>query len=121
VLALKRRIQLLAVVAIALAVAFAAASPSLADNPYGPGYKSCGSFRASDYRIRVYAKDMTCRRAVRIQKEYWLGKRSDRRVYNGGSGADGYILLDKYPGWKCTSGSGGGGCRKDTHVAAYQN
>jgi hypothetical protein len=110
-----------AVAAAALCLTLAVTTPSLADNPYGPGYKSCGSFRASDYRIRVYAKDMTCRRAVRIQKEYWLGKRKDKRIVNGGTGASGYVLLDKYPGWKCTSGSGGGGCRKDMHVAAYQN
>ena len=119
--ALRRRTPWLAVAAIALGVTFAATSPSLADNPYGPGYKSCGSFRASDLRIRVYATHLTCRSAVRIQKEYWLGKRRDRRVFNGGTGASGYILLKKYPGWRCTSGSGGGACQKRKSVAAYQN
>src|SRR4051794_18851762 len=93
---------------VAMVVSLAAAASALADGPFGPGYVACGSFHASGYRIRVYAAHVTCTQAVRIQKEYWLGKRKDRQIFNGGSGASGYVLLKKYPGWRCTSGSGGG-------------
>ncbi len=111
----------LAVVAAVL-VAFGAATSSAAIDPdaYGPSFRYCGSFKA-EYRIGVFAKKITCAKAKRIQREYWLGPRSRKIIRNGGTGASGYVLLKRYPGWKCTSGSGGGQCAKRKSVAAYQN
>jgi hypothetical protein len=85
-----------------------------------PGYRKCGTFHAQ-YRIHVYAKHLSCRRARRIQKEYWLAPDSRKVSHHGGYGAAGWITLKRFPGWKCTSGSGGGACAKGRRQAAYQN
>lgn len=83
---------------------------------------SCGSFRAAGYRIRVSANARTsCTTALAVERERWLGPRSGKRVVNGGTGASGYTELERYPGWRCTSGSGGGGCRKGSLETRYQN
>jgi len=106
--------------AIALFALSASATSASAAGPYGPGYKYCGSFEA-DYSIHVYATHMPCRKAVRIQKEYWLGPSRRKTVVNGGIGAAGYVLLKRFPGWRCGSGSGGGQCTKGNKAAAYQD
>ncbi len=114
--------RLPAVLTVAVIAATAAAPASAAKrppNPYGPAYKYCGSFKAPD-RIWVYATHMGCRKAKRIQREFWLGSDTNRTEGNGGSGASGYVLLKKYPGWRCGSGSGGGQCNKRKASAAYQ-
>ena len=85
-----------------------------------PGMKKCGTFQA-EYRIWVYAKRMSCRKARRIQKEYWLGPDSRKVIHNGGSGANGYVTLKRYPGWRCGSGAGGGSCTRMNRSASYQN
>lgn len=82
-------------------------------------YKECGSFRAS-YRILVSARGMPCKTAVKILREYWLGPASRHRIVNGGHGAGGYILLKRYPGWKCYSGQGAGHCVKGSKDATYE-
>ena len=91
-----------------------------AAGPYGPDYRFCGSFQA-EYHIRVYETHMSCRKALRIQREYWLGPMRRKTVVNGGSGAAGYVLLKRFPGWRCGSGAGGGQCAKGRKVAAYQD
>jgi hypothetical protein len=100
----------------------ASLSPSLAGAvaPYGPGYRYCGSFQTG-YRVRVYETHMGCKKAMRIQREYWLGPDSRKTVVNGGTGARGYVLLKRFPGWRCGSGSGGGQCSKGLKSAAYQD
>lgn len=110
-------------IAVAACIWLAPVHTSIAStsNPYGPGVKSCGSFKSDSYKIRVFAEKLTCKKARAIQREYWNGPDSRKTVVNGGSGAYGYILLDKYPGWKCTSGSGGGGCKKKKSHAYHQN
>jgi hypothetical protein len=85
-----------------------------------PGMKKCGTFQA-EYEIWVYAKNIRCAKARQIQKEYWLGVESDRVIVNGGSGAAGYVLLGRFPGWRCGSGAGGGACSKGRKIAGYQN
>jgi hypothetical protein len=85
-----------------------------------PGMKKCGTFKAGS-KIYVYAKNITCKKARRIQIEYWRGPKSRRVVHNGGTGAAGWITLKRYPGWRCTSGSGGGGCSRGDKSASYQN
>lgn len=96
-----------------------AASPGSAPGSYY-GFHYCTSFRAS-HPVRVYEQHMPCRKAVRIQKEYWLAPSSRKVVVNGGVGARGYVLLKRFPGWKCTAGSGGGECAKGRKVALYQD
>ena len=85
-----------------------------------PGYKKCGTFRAA-YVIHVYAKHTRCKIARRVQREYWLAPRRRLVIHNGGAGAAGWVTLKRYPGWRCTSGSGGGACAKGRKQAAYQN
>ncbi len=107
-----------AVLLVALATVVSSAS---AAGPYGPDYEYCGSFSADSYKIEVYATDMRCRKAVRIQREYWLAPRHRKVFVNGGAGASGYVLLKRFPGWRCGSGAGGGQCTKGNASAAYQN
>ena len=86
-----------------------------------PGMKKCGSFEAS-LRIYVYANDrLRCVQARRIMREYWLGPDRRKVVVNGGTGADGYVKLKRYRGWRCYGGSGGGTCKRRAAVAGYQN
>lgn len=106
--------------ALALLTFACVASQAEAANPYGPAFKSCGSFETK-YHVRVYATHMPCRKALRIQKEYWRGPESRKTIVNGGTGCCGYILLKRFPGWKCTSGAGGGACTKGPKVAAYSD
>lgn len=89
-----------------------------AAGPYGPSYRSCGSFQA-EYHIRVYETHMSCHRAVRSQKEYWLAPPT--RTVEVNHGGRPYVLLKRFPGWKCFSGAGGGTCNKGRKVAAYQD
>ena len=80
----------------------------------------CGAFNTSIYHLDVYAKKVSCTLAFRIEREYWLGAKRNKVFVNGGSGALGYILLKRYPGWRCNSGAGGGVCQKGQLTAAYQ-
>jgi hypothetical protein len=93
-----------------------ASATSAAD--WGPGFKACGHFRA-EYTIHVFAKGVTCSKARRIQMEYWLGAPSGHVEVNHGGPV--YILLKRFPGWKCFSGTGGGSCTKGHKVAAYSD
>ncbi|WP_217925002.1 hypothetical protein [Miltoncostaea oceani] len=112
-------------VALLGASIFLAVSPSDAEghravNYWGADYKSCGSFETS-YHTHVYAKGIKCRLAVRLQKEYWNAPARFKVIVNGGSGAEGYTRLRRFPGWICRSGSGGGSCAKGKRVSAYSN
>jgi hypothetical protein len=99
----------------------AGGSAALATPDYDwPGMRKCGTFKAG-YTIYVYAKNITCKTARRIQIEYWRGPKSRQVVHNGGTGAGGYITLKRYPGWRCYSGAGGGSCSRGKKVAGYQN
>lgn len=111
---------ILGVIGVGLAL-LAGFNDTSAARPYGAEQKSCGSFDGGEYRISVYATEISCKKARRIQKEYWLGPKRRKVIVNGGSGAAGYILLKRFPGWRCTSGSGGGSCSKGDSVASYQN
>lgn len=85
------------------------------------GHRRCGTFKANVLRIHVYAKNISCRKARRIQKALWIGPESGRVSHNGGSGAYGWITLKKFPGWICRSGTGGGSCQKGNKSAFYLN
>lgn len=82
-----------------------------------PGYRNCGSFQAR-YLVHVLARHVSCKKARRIQKEYWLAPES-RKELVGPDSYNGYVRLKRFPGWRCTSGAMGGGCRKGRKEAAY--
>jgi hypothetical protein len=111
--------SLLAAAAFLLLAGPAAAWPG-PDGAYDwPGMKKCGSFPA-EYRIYVYAnKRVGCGKARKVMKAWWLGKPGTVVEHDGPTG--GYVTLKRFPGWRCDSGAGGGGCRKGRRVAAYQN
>lgn len=106
----------LALGASALAVAGTAGAWPGPDGAYDwPGMKKCGSFPAG-YWIYVYAnKRLGCRKARKVMKAWWLGKPGTVVEH------DDHVTLDRFPGWRCVSGSGGGSCRKGRRVAGYQN
>jgi hypothetical protein len=82
-----------------------------------PGYRNCGSFQAR-YTIHVFAKHVSCRKARRLQKEYWLAPESEKELV-GPDEYNGYVRLKRFPGWRCTSGAMAGGCRKGRKEAGY--
>jgi hypothetical protein len=110
---------------LASVVALGATVPATADDPYwGPGYTSCGrmtmhSREAGTVKLYIATRHATCNTAVKIQREYWTAPKSRLKIVNGGSGASGYVLLKRYPGWKCTSGAGG--CSRGKRTAAYSH
>jgi hypothetical protein len=86
---------------------------------WGPGFKACGSFHAT-YKIQVFAKDVSCSKARRIQKEYWLAPKS-RTIEIVPKEGPPEVRLKRFPGWICFSGTGGGTCTKGDKVAAYSD
>ncbi len=84
-------------------------------------YHYCSSFKASQYTIRVYATNVTCRNARMIQREWWLGPPSAKQRHGRGGLSSTYYTMTRFPGWKCTSGSGGGSCNRGNRSAGYQN
>jgi hypothetical protein len=108
------------VCALALIVVLGAVAGAAAGRWDLPGTRKCGTFR-STYVIHVYAKHTTCSVARRIQREYWLAPKSRVVEHWHGNEANSWVTLKRYPGWKCTSGSGGGLCRKGRKWAAYQD
>jgi hypothetical protein len=114
-----RRARVAGLAAAIALLTFAAPAAATPDYDW-PGMKKCGTFRASS-TIYVYAKNITCKTARRIQIEFWRGPKRRQVVHNGGTGADGWITLKRYPRWRCTSGSGGGGCSRGNKTAGYQN
>jgi hypothetical protein len=114
------RSSLAAIAAIATLLTLALSAGASANDAWGPGYRSCGSFKA-EYRINVSAKGVRCSIATRVQREYWLAPKRRKVIVRGGVGADGYVLLKRFPGWKCFSGAGAGSCVKGSKHAAYDN
>jgi hypothetical protein len=120
---MKRRTHIMAATAIVampvlgLGVATAGATATAGD--WGPGFQACGSFHAR-YTIQVFAKDVSCAKARRIQKEYWLAPKS-RTIEIVPKEGPPEVRLKRFPGWICFSGTGGGTCTKGDKVAAYSN
>lgn len=108
----------------ALAALAATAGPASSDPYWGPGHTACGRVtlegREGDtVKLYVAARGITCKTAIRIEREYWGAPRSQLKIINGGSGAAGYILLKRFAGWRCTSGAGAGSCTRGKKFAGY--
>jgi len=106
---------LLALVCVGGLLAFprqGVASPGL------EGFKRCGTFKAQGMHIHVQAKHVSCRMAMKIQKEYWLAPESEKELV-GPDEYNGYVTLKRFPGWRCTSGAGAGNCAKGRKDAFY--
>jgi hypothetical protein len=102
-----------------LIISVAAAQGNKADYPFGSGYRHCGPVRSGHpYPIYVSAGHMDCRKARRIDREYYFGPESRKR-HHGPESYNGYWTLKRYPGWRCTEGTGGGGCRKHGQEALF--
>lgn len=89
-----------------------------------PGMKKCDEFRAGDTLIKAYASKETesqaplgCGRANRIMRAWWRGPDPEAHDHQNGD----YYTLERFPGWRCSSGSGGGSCSRGDRVAGYQN
>jgi hypothetical protein len=87
---------------------------------YGPTFGFCNSFHAKGYRIDVYARNVSCHRARAVQKAFWRGSEKSV-IYHPMHGVDEYWTLERFPGWRCTTGAGGGSCSKGRAMAAYQS
>jgi hypothetical protein len=83
--------------------------------------KVCGEFKAQGYVMTVSAEHLPCATAMAIQREYWLAPDSRRTYHDNGFVYNSYVTLKRYPGWKCSHGSGAGTCTKGTKVAWYEN
>ncbi len=82
------------------------------------GYKRCSTFTVRGGPIHVDARHLSCRKAMRIQKEYWLAPESEKELV-GPNEYNGYVRLKRFPGWRCTSGAGAGDCVKGRMEAGY--
>ncbi len=87
------------------------------ENGSMPRYRHCGSFQAR-YRIHVLARHVSCRKARRVQREYWLAPESEKELV-GPDEYNGYVRLKRFPGWRCTSGARAGACVKGRKEASY--
>lgn len=87
--------------------------------PFGAGYRHCGQVRNGQGGwIYASARDMNCRLARRIVGEFYFGP-SDRKRHHGPENYTGWWTLDRYPGWRCTEGTGGGSCFQHGKIAAF--
>jgi hypothetical protein len=86
--------------------------------PGMPGFKRCGTFDTGQLHIHVSAKHVSCRMAMKVQKEYWLAPESEKELV-GPDEYNGYVRLKRFPGWRCTSGAGAGNCAKGRKDAFY--
>lgn len=87
--------------------------------PAMPGFKHCGSFKVGpDMTIHVQAQHVSCRLAMKVQREYWLSPEDEKELV-GPDEYNGYVRLKRFPGWRCTSGAGAGNCAKGRRDAFY--
>lgn len=85
---------------------------------WGPGYRICQQLNiGSAGPLYISASNVRCRKAFRIIREWWRGPDSRQTTVEDSTG--GHVLLDRYPGWVCSSGAGAGGCHKGRRHAAY--
>jgi hypothetical protein len=103
---------------VAYALTLSLPAHAVAAGYWGPGFRICHSFVDRRGSIYVSARHVSCRKAVRVEREYWLAPKR-RKELVGPDEYNGYVRLKRFPGWRCTSGAGAGGCRKGRHEAVY--
>jgi hypothetical protein len=108
----------IAVLAVCMTGVIAFPQPGRAA-PAMPGFRRCSSFKAQRVlTIHVQAKHVSCRAAMKVQRDYWLGPKSEQELV-GPDEYNGYVRLKRFPGWRCTSGAGAGNCAKGRKDAFY--
>ena len=83
--------------------------------------RHCGTIGISDEfhpRVRVSAMHIPCAKARRIIYAYLDGPEDEKELV-GPDDYNGYIRLKRFPGWRCTSGAGAGGCSKGRREAGW--
>jgi hypothetical protein len=122
--ACRRGIWVLLAILTTASIGAPSASVSAADPYWGPGHASCGRHTyntngGGSVALYIAARNTPCRTALQIERELYTAPGNRLKIVNGGSGAAGYILLKRYPGWKCTSGAGAGSCQRGSKFAGY--
>lgn len=114
-----RMISLIAVLGLLLLTGLIAFPGQGGAAPAMPGFRRCGSFKAQRVlTIHVQATHVSCRMAMKVQREYWLGPENEKELV-GPDEYNGYVRLKRFPGWRCTSGAGAGNCAKGRKDAFY--
>lgn len=81
--------------------------------------RSCGKTRVGDgLALDVEAKRVRCKKAKRIDKAFF--KRDGTVEHGGPANYQRYWTLSAFPGWRCGTGAGGGGCRKGKRYTSFQ-
>jgi hypothetical protein len=81
----------------------------LAGNTSAVAATRCGTLACGEYKLYISKKGkVTCSKARRLVSRFRI---EERRVKHGdGTLATTYWTIPGFPGWRCGSGSGGGGC-----------
>ncbi len=121
------RHRLLIAALVAASVAVSTAAP-VADARSLAATHRCGSFLAEDStfegqtsynRITVFnSQGLSCKTATAVIEGFW-GPEGNITQHGGPSDAQSYYTITGFPGWRCTQGAGGGGCRRRHKLAAY--
>lgn len=109
--------SLVLVIAFLLTLGFASSSVSASQLRM----RHCRTIAVDDEfhpRVNVTASHLPCRKARRIITAYLDGPESEKELV-GPDDYNGYIRLKRFPGYRCTSGAGAGGCRKGRHEAGW--
>jgi len=77
----------------------------------------CGTFKTHSYKITVLHKNVACKTATAIIKEFWTKPRDVKQ--HGTSDADSYFTLKGYAGWRLYQAAGAGEAIKGNKTAAY--
>lgn len=112
---------LLALAALAVSVAADASASKF------PQHK-CGSFvsehtwedgSTTRLRVAVYNSDhLACRVAFKVIRAFF-GPEDTITSHGGPSQVQTYYTIEGFPGWRCYTGAGGGGCIHHGRMAAY--
>lgn len=88
-----------------------------------PGMQKCQVIPAHGSKYKIYASRNTglqdrlsCHKAMGLMRAWFKGPRSEVEYH----ASDDSFTLDRFPGWVCASGAGGGTCQKGHRSAGYQ-
>lgn len=110
-----------------VALALLGAAPSSSQAQGFPRHK-CGAFvdehtwedgSTTRIRVAVYNSDhLACRVAFKVIKAFF-GPEDTIESHGGPSQVQTYYTIEEFPGWRCYTGAGGGGCIHHGKMAAY--